>query len=87
MYLVDAGASEHRSPRFGIWFRAMIRRHLLTKDPHRTCSRLDRLDGLPGPMGSTYRQRRAQELERAWQNGEISYQNACDEMEELDGEP
>ncbi|MET3920744.1 hypothetical protein ABIB26_001676 [Arthrobacter sp. UYEF20] len=26
-------------------------------------------------------------LERAWRNGEISYQDACNGMEELDGEP
>ncbi|MET3922262.1 hypothetical protein ABIB26_003221 [Arthrobacter sp. UYEF20] len=87
MYLVDARAYEHRSPHFSIWFRTMIRRHLIPGDPHPTYSRFDHLDGLPGPTGSTYRKRIASGLEQAWRDGEISYRDACHGMEELDGEP
>ena len=45
------------------------------------------LDGLTGRTGSNYLQCKADELEQAWRNGQISYQDACDELEELDGEP
>ena|GEM_PF-3869710 len=35
---------------------------------------------------SDWKQRVADELEQAWQNGEMSHRDACEELAELDGE-
>ena len=86
MYLVHSRADEHRFPGRGPWFRQAIR-HLVCADPHPANPRLHYLDGLTGRLGGAYRQGRARELELAWRDGEISYRVACDELEELDGEP
>jgi len=49
--------------------------------------RNDRADRPPGRNTmSDYRQRIADKLEEAWQNGEISHRDACEELAELDGE-
>ena len=73
----------------GAWFPKSNRRHLIARDqPQPTHSRLDYLEaGLTGQVSSAYRRRRAQELDQAFRKGDISYTDACLEMEALDGEP
>ncbi len=70
----------------GAWLPKSNRRHLIDQQP--TLSRLDYLEaGMTGTVSSAYRRRRAQELDQAFRNGEISYTDASLEMEALDGEP
>ena len=87
MYLVDPRAYAHRLLHPGSWFHAAVRRSLNARgeQPH---SRLDYLEaGLAGSLSTPYSRRRAKELERAFRSGDISYEDACLEMEQLDGEP
>ncbi|MFF2243277.1 hypothetical protein ACFVTM_03730 [Arthrobacter sp. NPDC058130] len=72
----------------GTWFPKSIRRHLITRDQQPTHSRLDYLEaGMTGTLSTAYSRRRAKELEQAFRNGDVSYEEACLEMESLDGEP
>ena len=67
------------------WFPTSIRRHLIEQPTH---SRLDYLEaGMTGTVSSAYRRRRAQELDQAFRNGDVSYEAASLELEALDGEP
>ncbi len=51
-------------------------------------SRFDYLEaGLTGTLSTPYSRRKAKELEHAFRNGDISYEDACLEMEQLEGEP
>jgi hypothetical protein len=87
MYLVDPRAYAHRLLHPGGWFHAAVRRPLGARgeQPH---YRLDYLEaGLTGTLSTPYSRRRAKELERAFRSGDISYEDACLEMEQLDGEP
>jgi hypothetical protein len=86
MYLVDPRAYAHRLMHPGAWFPTSIRLHLIEQQP--THSRLDYLEaGMTGTVSSAYRRRRAQELDQAFRNGDVSYEAACLELEALDGEP
>ena len=38
-------------------------------------------------QSTAYSRRRAKELEQDFRNGDVSYEDACLEMEQLDGEP
>ncbi len=87
MYLVDPRAYAHRLLHPGSWFHPAVRRLLSARgeQPH---SRLDYLEaGLTGTLRTPYSRRKAKELEHAFRNGDISYEDACLEMEQLDGEP
>jgi hypothetical protein len=64
-----------------------VRRHLIADDTHPTYSHLDHLDGLPRTSPGRYRKRMLNELEHAWRNGEITYQEACEQAAELIGDP
>ena len=91
MYLVDPRAYAHRLMHPGAWFRATIRRHVPARDHARdqqpTHSRFDYLEaGLTGTLSTAHSRRRAKELERAFRNGDVSYEDACLEMEQLEGE-
>ena len=58
------------------------------RDRQPTPSRLDYLEaGLTGTLSTAYSRRRVKELEQAFRNGDVSYEDACLEMEQLDGEP
>ena len=88
MYLVDPRAYAYRLMHPGAWFRASLGRHLIIREQQPTHSRLDYLEaGVTGTLGSAYARRRARELEQAFRNGEVSYEDACLELEQLDGEP
>ena len=88
MYLVDPRAYADRLMHPGAWFHATIRRHLPARDRQPTHSRLDYLEaGLTGTLRTAYSRRRDKELEQAFRNGEVSYDDACLEMEQLDEEP
>jgi hypothetical protein len=92
MYLVDPRAYAYRLMHPGAWFHATIRRHVPARDHARdqqpTRSRIDYLEaGITGTLSTAYSRRRAKELERAFRNGDVSYDEACLEMEQLDGEP
>ena len=67
------------------WIRRVIRRHMIAHDTNPTYSHLDHLDGL-GTSASRYRKRMYKKLERAWRNGEITYEEACERVAELNGE-
>lgn len=72
----------------GAWLPKPIRRFLTARDRQPTHSRLDYLEaGLTGKLSTDSSQRRAKELEHAFRNGNVSYEDACLEMEQLDGEP
>ncbi|WP_223983993.1 hypothetical protein [Arthrobacter sp. NicSoilB8] len=72
----------------GAWFRGAIRRHATGRDQQARHSRLDYLEaGMTGTLGTAYARRRAVEIERDFRNGDISYEDACLELEQLDGEP
>jgi hypothetical protein len=75
MYLVHPRAYAHR-------------RHETARDQQPTHSRLDYLEaGITGTLSTAYSRRRAKELEQAFRTGNVSYEDACLEMEQLDGEP
>ena len=42
---------------------------------------------MTGTLSTDFSRRRAKELEQAFRNGDVSYEDACLEMEQLDGEP
>ena len=88
MYLVDPRAYARRLIHPGAWFHTTIRRHRTARDQQPTHSRLDYLEaGVTGTLGSAYKRRRAKEIERAFRKGDVSYEDACLELEQLDGEP
>ena len=92
MYLVDPRAYAHRLMHPGAWFRATVSRRVPARDHARdqqpTHSRFDYLEaGLTGTLSTAQSRRRAKELEQAFRNGDVSYEDACLEMEALDGEP
>ncbi len=88
MYLVDPRAYAQRVMHPGAWLPKSIRRHLIARDRQPTHSRLDCLEaGLTGTLSTAYSRRRAKELEQAFRNGDVSYEDACLGMEQLDGEP
>lgn len=88
MYLVDPRAYAQRVMHPGAWLPKSIRRHLIARDRQPTHSGLDCLEaGLTGTLSTAYSRRRAKELEQAFRNGDVSYEDACLEMEQLDGEP
>ncbi|PVZ55948.1 hypothetical protein [Arthrobacter sp. H-02-3] len=86
MYLVDPRAYAQRLLHPGAWFLTSIRRHLTAGEQRPAHSRLDYLEaGITGTVSTAYTRRRAKELEQAFRNGEVSYEDACLEMEQLDG--
>ena len=88
MYLVDPRAYAQRVMHPGAWLPKPIRRHLVVRDRQPTNSRLDYLEaGLTGTLSTASSRRRAKELEQAFRNGDVAYEDACLEMEQLDGEP
>ncbi len=88
MYLVDPRAYAQRLLHPGEWFHLTTRRTLTARDRKPTHSRLDYLEaGLTGTLSTAYSRRRAKELEQAFRHGDVSYEEACLEMEQLDGEP
>ena len=88
MYLVDPRAYAHRLMHPGDWFRESVGRHLIARDQQPTHSRLDYLEaGMTGTLSTAYGRRRAKEIEQAFRSGEVTYEDACLEMEALDGEP
>jgi hypothetical protein len=71
----------------GSWFHPAIRR-ILSVRGEQLHSRLDSLEaGLTGTLSTPYSRRKAKELEQAFRSGDISYEDACLQMEQLDGEP
>ena len=87
MYLVDPRAYAYRVMHPGVWFRTAICRHLVTQGHRPTHARLDYLEaGITGTLGTAYARRRAKELEQAFRKGEVSYEDACLEMEQIDEE-
>lgn len=88
MYLVDPRAYAQRVMHPGTWFHKTTRRHPIAGNHEPTHSRLDYLEAsLTGTLSTASSRRRARELEQAFRNGEVSYEDACLEMEQLDGEP
>jgi hypothetical protein len=88
MYLVDPRAYAYRLMHPGVWFRTAVCRHLVAQGQQPTHSRLDSLEaGLTGTLSTAYSRRRAKELEQSFRNGDVSYEDACLEMEQLDGGP
>ncbi|MEV5054016.1 hypothetical protein [Arthrobacter sp. LAR12-1-1.1] len=88
MYLVDPRAYAQHLMHPGTWFHKTSRRHGTARDRQPTDSRLDYLEaGMTGTVSTAYTRRRAKELEQAFRNGDVSYEEACLEMEQLDGEP
>lgn len=70
------------------WLPKPFRRHLIARDRQPTHSKLDYLEaGLTGTLSTDSSRRRAKELEQAFRNGDVAYEDACLEMEQLDGEP
>ena len=87
MYLVDPRAYAYRVMHPGVWFRTAICRHLVAQGHRPTHSRLDYLEaGITGRLGSAYSRSRAKELEQAFRNGDVSYEDACQELEQIDEE-
>jgi hypothetical protein len=87
MYLVDPRAYARRLMHPGAWFTANWR-HTTARGRAPTKFRLDYLEtGLAGTVSTAYGRRRVKELEQAFRNGEVSYADACSEMEALDGQP
>ena len=86
MYLVDPRAYAQRVMHPGAWFRTAICRHLVAQGQQPKHSRLDYLEsGLTGTLSTASSRRRARELEQAFRRGDVSYEDACLEMEQLDG--
>ncbi|MFF2030606.1 hypothetical protein [Arthrobacter sp. NPDC058192] len=88
MYLVDPRAYARRLMHPGAWFHSKTRLHLVAQARQPAHSRLDYLEtGLTGTSSTSYSRRRVKELEQVFRNGGVSYDDACLEMEALDGEP
>ena len=88
MHLVDPKAYAHRLMHPRAWFLESVHRQGIGRDQQPGPSLLDYLEaGVTGTVSSAYTRRRAGELERAFRNGEVSYSEACLEMEQLDEEP
>ena len=86
MYLVVPRAYAQRLVHPGARIFTSIRRHVAARKQRSTHSRLDYLEaGLTGTVSTAYTRRRAKELERAFRNGDVSYEDACLEMEQLEG--
>jgi hypothetical protein len=88
MFLVDPRAYAQRVMHPGAWLPKSIHRHLTARNRQPMHSWLDCLEsGITGTLRTASSRRRAKELEQAFRNGDVSYEDACLEMEQLDGVP
>jgi hypothetical protein len=88
MYLVVPRAyARRRLMHLGSWFNAK-RRRVTARERQPSPSRRDYLEAaLTGTLSTPYGRGRVKELEQAFRNGEVSYEDACLEVEALHGAP